>query len=72
MDTSMEAQAEGGGTRPDYGMDCVVCGVSVETTPGDVDMPAGWGFVLRSEILPDGKPGLGAFYACPECKDESV
>ena len=58
---------------PEYGMDCYVCGASAATDPhGGHEMPVGWGFVLRADILADGKPGLGAFYACPNCKEDDV
>lgn len=55
-----------------YGMECIACGTEVKTQRGEVSMPEGWGFVLRSGVCADGKPGLEPFYACPDCKDEDA
>jgi hypothetical protein len=59
----------GSETESTYGMDCYVCGASVATTPGEVDMPEGWGFVYAQGRCLDGLPGLEPMYACPNCKD---
>lgn len=56
---------------PEYGMDCYVCGTSVATERGDVDMPEGWGFVHVAGYCLDGRPGLEPMYACPKCKDKN-
>jgi hypothetical protein len=57
---------------PEHGMDCYVCGASVATQPGEVEMPEGWGFVLVAGRCSDGLPGLEPMDACPTCKDDNA
>jgi len=53
-----------------FGMDCHICGVSVDFDPEDGEiMPEGWGFVLVGGRCADGRPGLEPMYACSNCKD---